>query len=343
MKILKDKTIGKQFLIKRCIKLILIMGFICGVFIFTPVMGNNIVIGTIESTTDDVSESELETTYTIELEGEKEEEETLVDADETFIDSVNESAEKLPVVNTGSIPVKKLNVRSTGNSDNADNIIGLLVYGDNVNIVGNEHGWYKIEYEDSYGYIYSKYVDVDGYKDNKDDDSTMEVIKPNKTGNEVVTNSSTQQSTNVIGYDYIDPDILYNVVADIAPELTSTCEALISNYEQYGLKPSFQLAVFCLESGYGTSYLAKNKNNICGLNAYATSSKSVYENATYFETKSDCVLKFGDIIYNNYVLNGRTSIERISTKYCPPNSQHWTNMVKSIQKNIERTYNSYAV
>lgn len=355
MKILKDKTIGKQFLLGGCIKVFIVLLLMCGICVIITTADSTDTATSVETSTDDINESEHESTY-IELESEEEEVETLVDADETFIDLIDESADKLPVVDTGLIHVKSLHVRRTGDSSSADNIIGTVVYGDSVNIIDTINGWHKIEYGEGYGYVYSKYVDIDGYKNEGDDNDTIEVITPdkniiptpdvimpNKEGFESTTNDVNIQATDVIGYDYIDPDILYDVVADIAPELISICDALIYNYEQYGLKPSFQLAVFCLESGYGTSYLARNKNNICGLNAYATSSKSVYENATYFETKSDCVLKFGSIIYNNYVLCGRTSIERISTKYCPPNSQNWTNLVSSIQKNIERTYNSYSV
>ena len=51
------------------------------------------------------------------------------------------------------------------------------------------------------------------------------------------------------------------------------------NYETYGIKPSYQLAVFCLESGYGESNLASKKNNISSERAYAHNGKTAFQNA----------------------------------------------------------------
>ena len=339
MKILKDNTNGKKYL-HWAIRIISILVIILVISIMT--VRSDSLTPSVEDSTYDCRNLEPTEEYLSLEEFETEEEsETIVDADETFVNSVDERAEKLPVITTGKIYVKKLNVRSSSSSATPDNIIGLVVYDDQVNIVGKENGWYKIEYDNDYGYVYAKYVNSDWYEET--DTTEVDNNSSEITTNQPVENITYQLSTNVIGSGYVDHDALYNTIETIAPELTSICDALISNYEQYGLKPSFQLAVFCLESGYGTSYLARNKNNICGLNAYATSTKSVYENASSFETKSDCVLKFGSIIYNSYVLCGLTSIESISTKYCPPNSRNWTNSVCAIQSEIESAYNSYAV
>ena len=103
------------------------------------------------------------------------------------------------------------------------------------------------------------------------------------------------------------------------------------------------MAVFCVESAYGKSDLAKYKNNLCGFNAYPTETQTVYEHATTFNSKEACTLAFGDLIYNHYISNGRDSISSISTKYCPPNASEWTSMVRSVQNKIESTYNSLEV
>ena len=57
-------------------------------------------------------------------------------------------------------------VRST--PKNEDNIVGKLNYGDVVDVVSLENSWYKIKFENGYGYITSRYVSVieEGYKSN---------------------------------------------------------------------------------------------------------------------------------------------------------------------------------
>ena len=50
-------------------------------------------------------------------------------------------------------------VRSTPeNKDN--NIIGKLNYGDIIDVIELDHSWYKIKYNDGYGYITYRYVSV---------------------------------------------------------------------------------------------------------------------------------------------------------------------------------------
>lgn len=195
-----------------------------------------------------------------------------------------------------------------------------------------EYGWYSVKFRDQIGYIYRSCVDIDFnnlYIRNKFLDKDIAELT-----------ELTYPSTSVLSSEKIDYDLMKKTVSFIAPNLVSITEALLYNYESYGLKPSFQLAVFCTESGYGTSNLANVKNNICGFNAYATSTKTVFENATQFSTKSECVYKFGELINGAYVNEGRNSIERISTKYCPPNSQNWAKTVSTVQGKIESMYST---
>ena len=157
--------------------------------------------------------------------------------------------------------------------------------------------------------------------------------------NDVVVFEGAVSTTDVLSTDQFHKETFVNTLNQIAPELSGIEDAIFSNYEQYGLSPMFQLAVFCLESGYGTSSLSKNKNNLCGFKAYPTATKSSYENATTFETKSDCVLAFGDTIYNGYIVKGLITVQDISKIYCPPNSAHWNESVTSLKEKIHSTYN----
>mgnify|MGYP001210675149 CR=1 FL=1 len=105
-------------------------------------------------------------------------------------------------------------------------------------------------------------------------------------------------------------------------------EAILEVEETYGINALFTIAVMKLESGNGSSRLAKNKNNLFGLNA---TGPDPHRKAFAFETKGDSVKKFGQLLADKYVDKGYTTIEKIATKYCPANSK-WPSLVKNIMK-----------
>ncbi|WP_182301285.1 glucosaminidase domain-containing protein [Cohnella cholangitidis] len=105
-------------------------------------------------------------------------------------------------------------------------------------------------------------------------------------------------------------------------------ETILEVEEEYGINALFTIAVMKLESGNGSSRLAKNKNNLFGLNA---SGGDAHKRAFSFETKGDSVRKFGQLLSKSYVDKGYTTIEKIATKYCPANSK-WSGLVKNIMK-----------
>ncbi|WP_141501219.1 glucosaminidase domain-containing protein [Paenibacillus luteus] len=109
-------------------------------------------------------------------------------------------------------------------------------------------------------------------------------------------------------------------------------QAILEIEEEYGINAYFTIAVMKLESGNGKSRLAKNKNNLFGLNAI---DGDKYNKAFSFETKGDSVRKFGQLLSRNYVGKGLTTIEKVAKKYCPANSK-WPSLVKSIMKSDYR-------
>lgn len=138
--------------------------------------------------------------------------------------------------------------------------------------------------------------------------------------------------TQILSSEIVEREKLTQAIQEIAPALLGCEDAIIYNYETYGIKPSFQLAVFCLESGYGTSNLATNKNNISSERAYAAKGLTAYEHAKSFDTKSDCVLSFGKLMVKNYNLN---SLQSVASKYCPPNADRWVSSVSSLMKRFD--------
>ncbi len=73
-----------------------------------------------------------------------------------FFAAILLSTSLIVYADTGVVNVGVLNVRQNPNSY----VIGQLTYGQNVAVTGYENGWYKIEYNGGYGYIYGNYVTV---------------------------------------------------------------------------------------------------------------------------------------------------------------------------------------
>lgn len=103
--------------------------------------------------------------------------------------------------------------------------------------------------------------------------------------------------------------------------------AVLEIEKEYGINALFTIAVMKLESGNGSSKLARSKNNLFGLNATGGSNSKAYS----FETKSDSVYKFGSLIAKSYIGKGYTTIEKVGKKYCPANPK-WASLVESIMR-----------
>jgi hypothetical protein len=105
-------------------------------------------------------------------------------------------------------------------------------------------------------------------------------------------------------------------------------EFLVEMEEETGVNAIFCLAVGSLESGHGTSIAAVNKNNLFGL----IGSNGLMK----FNSVSECISYWGNLIRTYYMDCGRTSVSSIQTKYCPDESE-WAVQVNSLIK----TYASY--
>jgi beta-N-acetylglucosaminidase len=104
-------------------------------------------------------------------------------------------------------------------------------------------------------------------------------------------------------------------------------EVILEIEKTYSINAYFTIAVMKLESGNGESRLAKTKNNLFGLNAIDGNMDEAFS----FKTKGESIRKFGQLISKNYVGKGYTTIEKISKKYCPSNSE-WPSLVASIMR-----------
>ncbi|MCX0380113.1 SH3 domain-containing protein [Clostridium perfringens] len=78
---------------------------------------------------------------------------------------VKKDVKKEPIEGTGKVNITTaLNVRQAATSNSR--IVGSLKGGEKVNIISESNGFYKIEFNNSYGYVYSKYISKDGKSEN---------------------------------------------------------------------------------------------------------------------------------------------------------------------------------
>jgi beta-N-acetylglucosaminidase len=108
--------------------------------------------------------------------------------------------------------------------------------------------------------------------------------------------------------------------------------ALVQAEKESGVNGLYLLGLACLESGYGTSNFAKNRNNLVGWNAVDSNP----EKATYFKSKGECILFVAERLKKNYLtengcyFNGY-SAKAIDIKYCT-DKKHADKIVNIVDK-----------
>ena len=95
---------------------------------------------------------------------------------------VKTEVKKEAIEGTGKVNINTaLNVRQASTTNSR--IIGSLKGGEKVNIISESNGFYKIEFNNSYGYVYSKYISKDG------DSEKVQVVKQEEVKKEKVDES----------------------------------------------------------------------------------------------------------------------------------------------------------
>lgn len=93
--------------------------------------------------------------------------------------------------------------------------------------------------------------------------------------------------------------------------------ALEQAEKEHNVNGLYLMGLACLESGYGTSNYAINRNNLVGWNAVNSNPNK----ASYFESKEQCILYVAEKLKTNYLtengcyFNGY-SAKAIDVKYC---------------------------
>jgi beta-N-acetylglucosaminidase len=120
---------------------------------------------------------------------------------------------------------------------------------------------------------------------------------------------------------------------DIANIIAGTglegCEdAIIEIEEEHSINSLFTIALAGVESGYGSSWLADERNNLFGICAYDSNTDA----ATYFPTKSDCIRYWGRLIAEEYFDEGCLTLEAINEYYA--SNPEWASDVRSLMQSM---------
>jgi|GEM_PF-292754 mannosyl-glycoprotein endo-beta-N-acetylglucosaminidase len=104
----------------------------------------------------------------------------------------------------------------------------------------------------------------------------------------------------------------------------------------YGVNAVVLMAIAKLESNYGRSKIAQDKNNLFGFQAY---DNSPYSSAKSYETKADSIYDVAKHLSNNYLKEGASyfkgySLDDIGISYST--SSNWAREVKKISSEIVR-------
>lgn len=87
-------------------------------------------------------------------------------------------------------------------------------------------------------------------------------------------------------------------------------EALEQAEKKYNVNGLYLMGLACLESGYGSSGYAINRNNLVGWGAYDNDP----DNASYFKSKNDCILFVAQKLQQNYLTENGAYFEGYNAK-----------------------------
>lgn len=118
-------------------------------------------------------------------------------------------------------------------------------------------------------------------------------------------------------------------------KLFEIADALVEAEKQYQINGLYLMGLACLESSYGNSNFAKTRNNIVGWNAVDSNPGK----ASYFESKSECILYVAKKLHQNYLTETGTYFEGYTSKdidvhYCT-DKQHANKIIKIVNKLVK--------
>lgn len=104
--------------------------------------------------------------------------------------------------------------------------------------------------------------------------------------------------------------------------------------QEYGVNGIFLLGIISNESGWGTKLA--NTNNLGGITKKGGGFRA-------FNSVDECIMYMGRLLSNNYIHQGRTTVQAVGNKYCPDTAANpgqnvkWANTVNNIMNRYHST------
>lgn len=130
-----------------------------------------------------------------------------------------------------------------------------------------------------------------------------------------VSNITIQQLNDLVGLVLAENKISNSILPDIT-------QSILDTEMEYNVNAIYILAVISRSSNYGTSYEAKEYNNLYRF-------KSRDGNYIKYESYSDALNMFGQMMNTVYFNKGIITIKDISNVYVPGNSESWEHGITS--------------
>lgn len=161
---------------------------------------------------------------------------------------------------------------------------------------------------------------------------TLSKFKQENT-EESVTKMSKLQS--YLTFDVTSPSGLTEAeYAILLPDTLKGLEKSLIYCDKQGINGVVMLSIAILESDYGKSRIAKDKNNLLG---YGAKDSSPYESAVTFKDFNNCIETVAPLLIENYLMkdgkyyNGST-LNGMNVKYC--SSSLWASKVSNIMVDL---------
>ena len=187
----------------------------------------------------------------------------------------------------------------------------------NFEILEVSKDWTKVKYKDYEGYLPNDKLTSEEVTPLIKEQNRIALIKDslNKDMNLTLPSGLTLSDyKTILGYNASDKNSIF----------ADNYEAFYNAEQTYGVNGIFIAAVGIHESAWGTSYLAKEKNNLFGYRAY---DRDPINSAQDFESYVDAINVVAEALHKNYLTptgsfyNG-TTIESVNQKYASDKAWH---------------------
>lgn len=210
------------------------------------------------------------------------------------------------------VTADKLNIRKEPSIESE--IIGTLTKDTKIGVIEIKDSWAETE---------MGFINIDYISEKKEYERRIYSYRISRGSKLIVPLTSVQSPVNQNSN--LTLDEVKIILKD--SKLEHLSEFFIETEEKYSINAFFIIAVAKLESANGTSKIAIAKNNLFGIGAYDSNPMKY---AKIFESKRDSIHYFGNLIKNNYIMNGYITLKDINKKYSTSSS--WADKVFNVIK-----------